>query len=83
LTMGAAAAVKYALAEQNTVLLLIIAAGVLALGAAALAVAAVVPAHVFSPIFRKAVEWAEYTLVVAVLPMALWLCNVYYLARNH
>jgi hypothetical protein len=29
------------------------------------------------------VEWAEYALVVTVLPMALWLCNVYYLARYH
>jgi type VII secretion integral membrane protein EccD len=83
LMMATAAAVKYALAEHNTVLLLAVAAGVLALGAAALFVAAVVPAHVFSPIFRKAVEWAEYALVVAVVPMALWLCDVYYLARNH
>lgn len=83
LTMAAAAAMKYALAEHNTVLSLVIAAGVLGMGAAALVVAAVAPAHVFSPIFRKVVEWAEYALVVAVLPMALWLCNVYYVARNH
>jgi type VII secretion integral membrane protein EccD len=83
LMMATAAAVKYTFAEHNTVLSLVVAAGVLALGAAALVVAAVVPAHVFSPIFRKAVEWAEYALVVAVLPMALWLCNVYYLARYH
>lgn len=83
LLMATAGAVKTALAEHNTVLSMVIAAGVLALGAAALVVASVVPAHVFSPIFRKAVEWVEYALVVAVLPMALWLCNVYYLARNH
>jgi type VII secretion integral membrane protein EccD len=83
LIMPTAAAVRYALAEHNTVLSLVVAAGVLALGASALAVAAIVPAHVFSPVFRKAVEWAEYALVVAVLPMALWLCNVYYLARHH
>lgn len=83
LLMPTAVAVKYALAQHNTILSLAIAGGLLALGASALIVAAVVPAHVFSPIFRKAVEWAEYALVVAVLPMALWLCNVYYLARNH
>lgn len=83
LMMPTAAVVKYALAEHNTVLSLLVAVGVLYLGASALVVAAVVPAHVFSPIFRKAVEWAEYALVVAVLPMALWLCNVYYLARYH
>jgi type VII secretion integral membrane protein EccD len=83
LLMPTAVAVKYALAEHNTVLSLAVAAGVLTLGASAMVIAAVVPAHVFSPMFRKAVEWAEYALVVAVLPMALWLCNVYYLARNH
>jgi ESX secretion system protein EccD len=83
LLMPTAAAVKYALAEHNTILSLVVAAGVLALGVSALMIAAVVPAHVFSPVFRKIVEWAEYALVVAVLPMALWLCNVYYLARYH
>jgi type VII secretion integral membrane protein EccD len=83
LLMPTVAAVKYALVEHNTVLSLVIAAGVLALGASGLVIAAVVPAHVFSPIFRKVVEWAEYALVVTVLPMALWLCNVYYLARYH
>jgi type VII secretion integral membrane protein EccD len=83
LLMPTAAAVKYALTEHCTVLSLAVAAGVLAVGASSLIVATVVPAHVFSPIFRKAVEWAEYALVVAVLPMALWLCNVYTFARNH
>jgi type VII secretion integral membrane protein EccD len=83
LVMPTAVAVKYALAEHNPVLSLVVAAGVLALGVSALVIAAVVPAHVFSPIFRKAVEWLEYALVVAVLPIALWLCNVYYLARYH
>ena len=83
LLMPTAAAVKYAVNEHTTVLSLSVTAGVLALGACALIVATVVPAHVFSPIFRKAVEWAEYALVVAILPMALWLCNVYNLARNH
>lgn len=83
LMMPTAAAVKYALAQHNTVLSLAVGAGLLLLGASALVVAAVVPARVFSPILRKAVEWAEYALVVAVLPMALWLCDVFYLARNH
>lgn len=83
LMMPTVAVAKYALVEHNTVLSLAIAAGVLALGALALVIGAVVPARVFSPIFRKGVEWAEYALVVTMLPMALWLCNVYYLARYH
>jgi type VII secretion integral membrane protein EccD len=83
LMMPTAAAVKYALTLHSTVLSLVVAAGLLALGASGLIVAAVVPAHVFSPVFRKAIEWAEYALAVVMLPMALWLCNVYYLARYH
>jgi type VII secretion integral membrane protein EccD len=83
LTMATALAVKFALSSQHMLLSLAVAAGVVALGAAALTIAATVPARVFSPTFRKLVEWAEYALVVSVLPMALWLCNIYHLARNH
>jgi hypothetical protein len=34
-------------------------------------------------VFRKAVEWLEYGLIVLVPPAAFWLLNLYYLARNH
>jgi type VII secretion integral membrane protein EccD len=83
LTMATAVAVKFALSSQQTVLSLAVAGGVALLAASALTIAATVPARVFSPTFRKAVEWAEYGLVVSVLPIALWLCNIYHLARNH
>jgi type VII secretion integral membrane protein EccD len=83
LTIATAVAVKFALSSHDTTLSLAVAGGVMALGALALTIAATVPATVFSPTFRKLVEWAEYGLVVSVLPLALWLCNIYHLARNH
>ena len=83
LTMATAVAVKFSVSSEQTVLSLAVAGGVALLGALALAIAATVPARVFSPTFRKAVEWFEYALVVSVLPIALWLCNIYHLARNH
>ena len=54
----------------------------LSLGAAGLIAAAVVPAKVFSPVFRKVIEWIEYLLIVAIPPLAIWLLNLIYLARN-
>lgn len=59
-----------------------IAAAVLLLGVGALVIAAVVPKHVFSPLFRKLVEWLEYALIALVPPLCWWLLNLYYLARN-
>lgn len=59
-----------------------IAAAVLMLGVGALVIAAVVPKHVFSPLFRKLVEWLEYVLIALVPPLCWWLLNLYYLARN-
>ena len=83
LSMATAVAVKYALASHQPWISLAVAAGVALLGVAGLVVAAVVPPRAFSPTFRKVVEFVEYPLVVAVLPLALWLCNIYHLARNH
>ncbi|MCV7040504.1 type VII secretion integral membrane protein EccD, partial [Mycolicibacterium moriokaense] len=81
LLMLLAVAVKYALVWP--------AAGywavgvIVALGVAGLVIAATVPQRVFSPIFRKLVEWGEYLLIVLVIPLQLWLLNLYYLVRNH
>jgi type VII secretion integral membrane protein EccD len=83
LLMATAVAVKFALIDHDPVLSLAVAGGIAVLATVALTIAAVVPNRVFSPTFRKLVEWGEYALVVAVLPLALWLCNIYNLARNH
>ena len=83
LTMATAVAVKYALTSDVTAMSLAVAAGVAGLAVLGLTIAAVVPPRAFSPTFRKAIETTEYVLVVAVLPLALWLCNIYHLARNH
>jgi type VII secretion integral membrane protein EccD len=83
LVMTTALAVKYALSSHDPPMSFIIAGAVLVLGAAGLIVAATVPTRVFSPLFRKVVEWLDYALKVLVPPLALWLLNLYYLARNH
>lgn len=82
-TMLGVAAAKYALAWDNAVVCYWVAAVLLAIGMLGLILATVVPARVFSPVFRKLVEWCEYALIVAVIPIAVWLLNLYYLARNH
>jgi type VII secretion integral membrane protein EccD len=83
LAMATGVAVKYALLSTQPWVSLAAAAVVALLGVSGLVVAAAVPPRVFSPTFRKVVEFIEYPLVVAVLPLALWLCNIYHLARNH
>ena len=42
-----------------------------------LTAAAVVPNTVYSPLFRKLVEWVEYLCLMPIFPLALWLMNVY------
>lgn len=81
LAMSAALGLKYALSSHDRSISLIVAGLIVALGLAALVIAAVVPRRVFSAPFRKIVEWTEYALQVAVFPVALWLLNVYVLAR--
>lgn len=75
--------VKYALAwPTSPVAAYLAAAVILAVGLAGMGAAAVVPKRVFSPVFRKVVEWFEYLLIVAVPPIAVWLLNLLALARN-
>ena len=82
LAMCAALGLKYALSSHDRAVSLIMAGLIVALGLAALVIAAVVPRRAFSAPFRKLVEWSEYGLQVAVFPVALWLLNVYVLART-
>ena len=83
LVMLAVTVSKYALAWDSAAVGYWTAGITMAFGVLALVIAAAVPARVFSPVFRKLVEWFEYVLIVLVPPIAVWLCNLFYLARNH
>ncbi len=83
LAMVAAVSIKYAVVVHNPWLSIGLAAAVASVGLAALLIAAIVPRRSFSPVFRKAVEWVEYLLTVLIVPLALWLLNIFSLARNH
>ncbi|MFA5707806.1 type VII secretion integral membrane protein EccD [Mycolicibacterium sp.] len=74
--------VKYALAWPGPEAAYGAAAVLLGIGIAGVIAAAVVPSRVFSPVFRKIIEWCEYLLIVAVPPLAVWLLNLLSLARN-
>lgn len=47
------------------------------LPAAGLLAAVVVPNTIYSPLFRKFVEWIEYLCLMPLFPLALWLMNTY------
>jgi type VII secretion integral membrane protein EccD len=80
--MSTALGLKYAVSFHDARMSLLIAGLVLALGLAALVVAAVVPQRVFSAPFRKAVEWVDYLLQFLTAPIVFWLLNLYFLTRN-
>lgn len=82
LVMTTVLAVKYAVVPNDARMNYIMAAAILGLGIAGLIIAATVPRRAFSPPFRKVVEWLEYGLIVLVPPLAFWLLNLYFLARN-
>jgi type VII secretion integral membrane protein EccD len=73
----AAVVVRYALVLQSPLAVSISAAILVLLPAAGLTAAAVVPNTVYSPLFRKFVEWIEYLCLMPIFPLALWLMNVY------
>lgn len=73
----AAVLVRYALVLASPLSVSIAAAILVALPAAGLTAAAVVPNTVYSPLFRKFVEWLEYLCLMPIFPLALWLMNVY------
>jgi type VII secretion integral membrane protein EccD len=73
----AAIVVRYALVTASP-LVLSVGVGILVLlPAAGLTAAAVVPNTIYSPLFRKFVEWIEYLCLMPIFPLALWLMNVY------
>ncbi|MGA9358257.1 MAG: type VII secretion integral membrane protein EccD, partial [Mycobacterium sp.] len=73
----AAAVMRYVLVLDSP-LSVSIGVGILVfLPAAGLTAAAVVPNTIYSPLFRKFVEWIEYLCLMPIFPLAFWLMNVY------
>jgi type VII secretion integral membrane protein EccD len=72
-----AVVLRYALVLQSPLSVSISVAILTLLPAAGLTAAAVVPNTVYSPLFRKFVEWIEYLCLMPIFPLALWLMNVY------
>ncbi|GFG75766.1 type VII secretion integral membrane protein EccD [Mycobacterium botniense] len=73
----AAVVVRYAMVLANPLVVSVAAAILVLLPAAGLTAAAVVPNSIYSPLFRKFVEWIEYLCLMPIFPLALWLMNVY------
>lgn len=69
--------VRYALVLHSPLSVAICAGILVLLPAAGLMAAAVVPNTIYSPLFRKFVEWIEYLCLMPIFPLALWLMNVY------
>ena len=73
----ASVVVRYALELQSPTAVAVGAGILVLLPAAGLTAAAVVPNTIYSPLFRKLVEWVEYLCLMPIFPLALWLMNVY------
>ncbi len=73
----AAVVVRYVLVLQSPLAVSIGVAIMVLLPAAGMTAAAVVPNTIYSPLFRKFVEWIEYLCLMPIFPLALWLMNVY------
>jgi type VII secretion integral membrane protein EccD len=72
-----AVVVRYALELESSLSVSVCVAILVLLPAAGLVSAAVVPNSIYSPLFRKFVEWIEYVCLMPIFPLALWLMNVY------
>ncbi len=68
---------RYALVLSSTAAVTVGAGILVLLPAAGLTAAAVVPNTIYSPLFRKLVEWIEYLCLMPIFPLAFWLMNVY------
>jgi type VII secretion integral membrane protein EccD len=68
---------RFAVGLWTPAAVLIGCAVMLAVCAAGLAAAAVIPAHIYSPMFKQLVEWVGYLLLIAPFPLAFWLMNVF------
>jgi len=73
----AAVVVRYALVLHSPLAVSMSVAILVLLPAAGMTAAAVVPNTIYSPLFRKFVEWIEYLCLMPIFPLALWLMNVY------
>jgi type VII secretion integral membrane protein EccD len=73
----AAVVTRYVVVLANPAMLSVGVAILVLLPAAGLTAAAVVPNTIYSPLFRKFVEWIEYLCLMPIFPLALWLMNVY------
>ena len=69
--------VRYSLVLSSTASISVTAGLAVLLPAAGLTAAATVPNTIYSPLFRKLVEWVEYLCLMPIFPLALWLMNVY------
>ncbi|GBE67229.1 type VII secretion integral membrane protein EccD [Mycobacterium sp. MFM001] len=73
----AAVVARYALVLSSPIAVSVGVAILVLLPAAGLTAAAVVPNTIYSPLFRKFVEWIEYLCLMPIFPLALWLMDVY------
>lgn len=73
----ASVVVRYVLGLSSTLSLSLGAAILLLLPTAGLAAAAIVPNTVYSPLFRRFVEWIEYLCLLPIFPLSFWLMDVY------
>lgn len=74
---------RYAADDATSMKVALICIGViLAIAVTALISALVVPFREYTAPIRRFVEWVEYVLILALLPWALWLLNLYPVLRN-
>lgn len=73
----AATATRYAVGLWTPTALVITCAITVALPAAGLIAAMVVPKNFYTPRVKQLVEWLEYPLLVAMWPLAFWLMDVF------
>ena len=59
----------------------VVVAGLVTVVAAA-AIGVVAPRHEFSPVLRRAAELGEYALVATIVPLLLWILDLYQVVRN-
>jgi type VII secretion integral membrane protein EccD len=69
--------VRYSTVLSSTAAVSVAAGLAVLIPAAGLTAAATVPNTIYSPLFRKLVEWVEYLCLMPIFPLALWLMNVY------
>ncbi len=77
LVIVAAMVVRYVVVVWTPVALAVGLAVLVLVPAAGLLAAVVVPKTIYSPLFRKFVEWIEYLCLMPLFPLAFWLMNTY------